>query len=263
MDVVGLVKAFQYMAPHLDEVNSVIGKNFPDEKNHVDKLRAIMETVVAVRADIPKLEDISSSIPSALTQSAAQAKVFAGMRGVVSWRYLATDQVVREYQRSKALLFHTLYTNPGFIKHLDSLVQGKRLSEAASKEFMGIVAKIMIPRGLGRIAIYNKDEDKMDYDPPANIVTEYMSALIRQELPVIDMSTWELFAKPKAIQSRLNRNSMKKRVEEQDEEMKKNLDIFMSPGEVPAAPPPTDEEMQRNLDIFMSDMGQSGGENVS
>ena len=90
-----------------------------------------------------------------------------------------------------------------------------------------------------------------------------MSALIRQELPVIDMSTWELFAKPKAIQSRLNRNSMKKSVEEQDEEMKKNLDIFMSPGEVPAAPPPTDEEMQRNLDIFMSDMGQSGGENVS
>ena len=263
LDVVGLVKAFQDMAPHLDEVNSVIGKNFPDEKNHVDKLRAIMETVVAVRADIPKLEDISSSIPSALTQSAAQAKVFAGMRGVVSWRYLATDQVVREYQRSKALLFHTLYTNPGFIKHLDSLVQGKRLSEAASKEFMGIVAKIMIPRGLGRIAIYNKDEDKMDYDPPANIVTEYMSALIRQELPVIDMSTWELFAKPKAIQSRLNRNSMKKSVEEQDEEMKKNLDIFMSPGEVPAAPPPTDEEMQRNLDIFMSDMGQSGGENVS
>ena len=116
----------------------------------------------------------------------------------------------------------------------------------------------MIPRGLGRIAIYNKDEDKMDYDPPANIVTEYMSALIRQELPFIDMSTWELFAKPKAIQSRINRNSMRKSVKEQDEETEKNLDIHMSPGEDLPPTPPSDEEMEKNLDVFMSDMGQPG-----
>ena len=111
-----------------------------------------------------------------------------------------------------------MYTNPSFIRHLDTLVQGKELSKQAAKEFFDVTSSVMAPRGLARIAIYNADEEKMNYDPLPGVFSEFVANMLRKELPFVDMSTWEMFAKPKAIRKNIPHSHMRPDPSEENEE---------------------------------------------
>ena len=95
-----------------------------------------------------------------LTAPAALSRIYAGMRGVVSWRYLASEQLIREHQANKARLLASIFTDPTFAKNLSNFLEGQKLSREQSEQ----IRKHIVTMTGGRLVYYNEEEGKILYD---------------------------------------------------------------------------------------------------
>ena len=105
---------------------------------------------------------------------AAMSRVYAGFRGVVSWKYLASEQLVREHQRHKGLLLYHLATDPEFVSQLSHVVHNRRLDRDQASNFISKVISIMGPR----LAVWNAETMEIDTNPSPYSVIKRMRAIM-------------------------------------------------------------------------------------
>lgn len=146
------------MWPTFSRINNLLGQN-----RMTDDIIDIFEGLVAVSGDLARvgLTDAIGTIPRGITIPAATSRVYSGMRGVVSWKYLATEQIVREQQRRKSLLLHAMVTDPEFVHQLSWVVAGKKMSKEMQSLFVKKVLSIMG----GRAIVYNSETQEIDREP--------------------------------------------------------------------------------------------------
>ncbi len=90
---------------------------------------------------------------------AALSRIYAGMRGVVSWRYLASEQIIRQHQRSKMQTLHALMSDPKLLQNITVMLDGHK---ATTEQIKYVRSRIKTIMG-GRLVFYNdRGEEKFD-----------------------------------------------------------------------------------------------------
>ena len=161
IDIQNFGNTIDDMWPVLTRINDLTG----NAKFNED-LTGLFAGLVAIRGEIPMADEAFAAIPRGLTTSAALSRLYSGFRGVVSWRYLASEQIIREHQRRKGLILHAILTDPDFVRNLSSIIQGNKLKAKETKDFFAALSRIAGPR----FAVYNPDKREMDEDPDAGMV---------------------------------------------------------------------------------------------
>ena len=129
------------------------------------------------------------------------------MRGVVSWRYLATEQIVREQQRAKHLMLHTIMSDPNFVRNLGLIIDNKPVKD--ERNFVSKILDIMAKPAFSRAVTYDPDkEESRNYDPTPNEVVKFLRSFFNVrylqekglDIPFTDMTVPILgFNEPKDI----------------------------------------------------------------
>lgn len=166
-NIAEMMNMYDDVEESLRKIDGYIGEN-PEFTNEFTEL---LEAMIAVKGDVPS--DFSaldlSSIPKGLTYPAALSRLYSGFRGVVSWRYLATEQIVREHQRAKHMMFHKILSDPEFLKKLKLIMDNKPINE---KKFVDEFMEIMKTPG-SRAVVYDADaDDQANYDPTPTAIVD-------------------------------------------------------------------------------------------
>jgi hypothetical protein len=170
IDVAAFGNQIDDLWPILSKINNLTGNS-----KFTDDLVNLFSGVVAIRGEVPLLKEGFKDIPRGLTTSAALSRIYSGMRGVVSWRYLASEQIIRDHQRRKGLMLHAILTDPNFVRQLSVLIEGNRLNAKETAAFAKKLAEVAGPK----FVVYNQDTEKMDYDPDASAIwTAFQNIMI-------------------------------------------------------------------------------------
>lgn len=167
-----LMTNYKNMEQQLKQIDGMLGSN---RDTFTDELENFLEGLVAIKGQSPDTIGDSdlSSIPKGLTYAAAISRVYSGMRGVVSWRYLATEQIVREQQRAKHLMLHKILSDPEFVKDLSLIVNKKSLEN--NKTFVQKIKDIMLAPSFARATVYDPDsENQTKYNPTDNEIVNHL-----------------------------------------------------------------------------------------
>ena len=204
INIVEMMTLYENMGSSLKKIDAAIGSN----KSFVDDLDMMFSNLIAIKGQVPELTSGDmSSIPRALSYSAALSRVYSGMRGVVSWRYLATEQIVREQQRAKHMMLHTVMSDPNFVRNLGLIIDNKPIKNAGGwvKQLLGIMAK----PAFSRAVTFDPDkDDSANYDPTPNEVVKYLRSFFNVrdlqetevDIPFTDISVGlPGFSEPKDI----------------------------------------------------------------
>jgi len=203
-NIVEMMTLYENMGKSLKKIDDAIGSN----RSFVDDLDMMFRNLIAIKGQVPELTSGDmSNIPRALSYSAALSRIYSGMRGVVSWRYLATEQLVREQQRAKHMMLHTVMSNPDFVRNLGLIIDNKPIKNTDGwvKKLLGIMAK----PAFSRAVTFDPDkEDSMNYDPTPNEIVKYLRQFFNVrylqeeglDIPFTDMTVPILgFNEPKNI----------------------------------------------------------------
>ena len=165
-----MMTMYENMKPSLVKIDDAVGKN----QSFVSDLEMMFDNLIAIKGEVPDLVSGDfSSIPRALTTSAALSRIYSGMRGVVSWRYLATEQIVREQQRSKHIMLHTIMSDPDFIRNLGLIIDNKPIKD--ERNFVSKILGIMTKPAFSRAVTYDPDkENSRNYDPNPNEIVKFL-----------------------------------------------------------------------------------------
>lgn len=169
IDIAAFGNMLDDLQPFLNKVNKLSGN-----AEFTDDLNALFSGLVALKSTVPEMAEGLANIPRGLTTSAALSRLYSGFRGVVSWRYLASEQLIREHQRRKGLMLHAILTDPDFVKQISSLIEGNRFTAKESKIFVTKLKGIMG----SRMAVYNPDKSEMDYEPSDSDVMRGIKAIL-------------------------------------------------------------------------------------
>lgn len=146
------------LSPLFDRVFQYTGKTKLEEN-----LNDLFKAAVLLKAEGRNVRNAMAKLGSLnykLTAPAALSRIYAGMRGVVSWRYLASEQLIREHQANKARLLASIFTDPTFAKNLSNFLEGQKLSREQSEQ----IRKHIVTMTGGRLVYYNEEEGKILYD---------------------------------------------------------------------------------------------------
>ena len=181
----------------LDDLQPVLNKinKVTNQTQFTDDLTDLFAGMVAIKGEVPMMDDFAE-IPRGLTMPAALSRLYAGFRGVVSWRYLASEQIVREHQRKKALLLHAILTDPEFSRNLIKLINDQKIRTEEYKEFFLATQKIVGPK----FAVYNEDTNKYEEDPEPEVVLRALKNFLT--LPFRPEIMRKLLLNPKPIRDR-------------------------------------------------------------
>ena len=170
INIVDMMTMYENMKPSLVKIDDAVGKN----QSFVSDLEMMFDNLIAIKGEVPDLVSGDfSSIPRALTTSAALSRIYSGMRGVVSWRYLATEQIVREQQRSKHIMLHTIMSDPDFIRNLGLIIDNKPIKD--ERNFVSKILGIMTKPAFSRAVTYDPDkENSRNYDPNPNEIVKFL-----------------------------------------------------------------------------------------
>ena len=192
------------MWPILTRLNKMIG-----QEKLSDDLTNIFEALVAVRAETSTIgiREAVGLIPKGITMPAAMSRVYAGFRGVVSWKYLASEQLVREHQRHKGLLLYHLATDPEFVSQLSHVVHNRRLDRDQASNFISKVVSIMGPR----LAVWNAETMEIDTNPSPYSVIKRMRAIMLhpKEKPTLQFKNKHMARMKKEQQERAKEKEIK------------------------------------------------------
>ena len=166
-NIAEMMSMYENIQPSLKKLDEIIGK----APQFTDDLNDLLEGLVAIKGEVPDdfLSAMGGDIPKGLTYSAALSRLYSGFRGVVSWRYLASEQIIREHQRAKHLMFHKILTDPEFVGNLNLIINNKAIQN--ERKFVEKITDIMKVAG-ARVVVYDADkEDYRNYDPsPSQVV---------------------------------------------------------------------------------------------
>lgn len=181
LDIKQFGESMVELSPLFDKVFPLLGKNKIEQN-----LNNLFKATVLLKAQGPDVANAMAKLGSLnykLTAPAALSRIYAGMRGVVSWRYLASEQIIREHQANKARLLASIFTDPTFAKNLADFVEGRKLTKEQSEQMR---KQIRLMTG-AKLVYYNEDEagnatmlyddeisDKQLYDGFVNGVAEYL-----------------------------------------------------------------------------------------
>ena len=140
------------LMPMFDKMNTLLGKS--DIQKNLNNLFAAAVILKAQGPDAQAAMELLSRIPRSLTMPAMLSRVYAGLRGVVSWRYLASETMIREHQRRKAQTMYALFNDSRLQVLLLSVLEGRKLSKKDTKELRHKVKTLVG----GRITVYSEDE---------------------------------------------------------------------------------------------------------
>ncbi len=169
IDIAAFGNMLDDLQPFLNKVNKLTGN-----AEFTDDLNALFSGLVAIKSRVPEMAEGLANIPRELTTSAALSRLYSGFRGVVSWRYLASEQLIREHQRRKGLMLHAILTDPEFVRQISSLIEGNRFTLQESKIFVTKLKGIMG----SRMAVYNPDKSEMDYEPSDSDIMRGIKAIL-------------------------------------------------------------------------------------
>lgn len=217
IDIQAFGSSIDDMWPILSRINELTGNSKFNED-----LTGLFAGLVAIRGEIPMADEAFAAIPRGLTTSAALSRLYSGFRGVVSWRYLASEQLIREHQRRKGLILHAILTDPNFVRNLSDIIQGNRLNKKEMAAFAGKLVSIAGPR----FAVWNPEKREMDYDPDANQIVQSLRRILLnpKEIEDVDLD-WRGAAKRKK----------EKKEDEEFLEWKSQIGIPIEPG-IPMEP---------------------------
>ncbi|HAI42493.1 MAG TPA: hypothetical protein DCM40_32500, partial [Maribacter sp.] len=195
---------YENMGTSLKKIDRAVGAN----QSFVEDLEMIFDNVIAIKGLVTDLASGEfSNIPRGLTYSAALSRIYSGMRGVVSWRYLATEQIVREQQRAKHLMLHTIMSDPNFVRNLGLIIDNKPVKD--ERNFVSKILDIMAKPAFSRAVTYDPDkEESRNYDPTPNEVVKFLRSFFNVrylqekglDIPFTDMTVPILgFNEPKDI----------------------------------------------------------------
>tara|TARA_R100000664_G_C2759814_1_gene150019 strand:- start:48 stop:5660 length:5613 start_codon:yes stop_codon:yes gene_type:complete len=158
IDVVKFGELMNNVMPLFKRINSLTGNTTRNE--NLDRLFQASVLIKSVGPESKAAMELLGRIPTGITMPAALSRLYAGFRGVVSWRYLASEQIIREHQRSKAMMLHTIYTDPTFMKALvTALEAGVYGTKNVPKEDIKYLRKTIRRIMGGRIIVYNEEGD--------------------------------------------------------------------------------------------------------
>lgn len=169
IDIAAFGNMLDDLQPFLNKVNKLTGN-----AEFTNDLNALFSGLVAIKSRVPEMAEGFANIPRELTTSAALSRLYSGFRGVVSWRYLASEQLIREHQRRKGLMLHAILTDPEFVRQISSLIEGNRFTLQESKIFVTKLKGIMG----SRMAVYNPDKSEMDYEPSDSDIMRGIKAIL-------------------------------------------------------------------------------------
>tara|TARA_A100000172_G_scaffold81064_1_gene72741 strand:- start:5839 stop:11043 length:5205 start_codon:yes stop_codon:yes gene_type:complete len=154
-NLVNLGETYDALKPALLRIDELTN----DKPEFVKDLDNLFKGLVALKGEVP--DELATgdfgNIPTALSTSAALSRIYSGVRGVVSWRYLATEQIVREHQRSKHMMFHKMLTDPKFLENVKLIMDSDKITEKLADTFVKSFLPIMKTAG-ARTVIYNPVE---------------------------------------------------------------------------------------------------------
>tara|TARA_R100001369_G_scaffold19290_2_gene35192 strand:- start:7689 stop:12818 length:5130 start_codon:yes stop_codon:yes gene_type:complete len=139
------------LSPLFDRVFQYVGKNKIE-----DNLNSLFRAAIVMKAQGPDVQVAMAKLGSLnykLTAPAALSRIYAGMRGVVSWRYLASEQLIREHQASKARILASIFTDPTFARNLSDFLEGQKITKEQSEQ----IRKHIVRMTGGKLVYYNED----------------------------------------------------------------------------------------------------------
>jgi hypothetical protein len=171
IDLVIFGQFLEDLWPVISRINRITGKN-----QMTDDLIHIFEGLVGAKAELTTIgiQDVMGVIPRGLTMPAGLSRAYAGFRGVVSWRYLASEQIIREQQRRKSLFLYAIVTDPEFLTQLRSVVTDKRIDDEMAVMFAKKVVSIMGPR----LAVYDPEKREVVNDPSPGLLIRAMRTIM-------------------------------------------------------------------------------------
>tara|TARA_R100000008_G_scaffold30228_1_gene16767 strand:+ start:173 stop:5176 length:5004 start_codon:yes stop_codon:yes gene_type:complete len=174
-NLVDMMNTYDNMAGGIKTIDDAIKRTEGKSSSVFEDFQDLLSAVVMLRGQGAQLgTDTLSAIPSALTTSAALSRVYSGMRGVVSWRYLATEQIVREHQRAKHLMLHKIMSDPDFIENLKFLALDRQLPDKG-KFITKTIKGIMTSPAFSRMVVYDPDiDDKPNWNPNPSDVAMFL-----------------------------------------------------------------------------------------
>ena len=205
-----------------------------------------MRALIAIKGEIPEaLADTDfGNIPKGLTTPAALSRIYSGMRGVVSWRYLATEQIVREHQRAKHLMFHKILSDPQFLETLSLVLDSTTISEKLADTFVKSFMPIMKSAG-ARAVVYDPVEGEGQYKVNKNPTNKQIAEQVKKIWFVGGMLSGPVaaIAKTQTTPKKLPQGEI-----EVDINLPKSLkDIAKSPVRIRRGPEPGQKELFRNM----------------
>ena len=159
-DEVTLMTAYNNAGSSLKRIDELLGR---EKTNNFENM---LQNLIAIKGEFADEAGAAlDSIPKALTIPAALSRLYSGFRGVVSWRYLASEQIVREHQRAKHMMFHKLMTDPEFMSNVNLVLSKQKMSTRQERKFVEDFMEIMKVSG-ARAVVYDPDaEDQVNYSP--------------------------------------------------------------------------------------------------
>ncbi len=169
----------EMMSMYIDAEKSLksLDKIMNRNADFTDDLEDLLAGLVAIKGQVPDelLGMGIENVPKGLTYPAALSRLYAGFRGVVSWRFLVTEQIVREHQRSKHLFFHKVLSDPKFVETLGLVINKRNIGKEGKELLAKAVKDIMLVTG-SRAVVYDADaEDGKKYDPSPDEIVNALS----------------------------------------------------------------------------------------
>ena len=241
-NIVELSTVYDNMKPQLEKLDSLLG----DDPTFVKDLDDKMKALVAIKGEVPEaLADTDfGNIPRGLTTPAALSRIYSGMRGVVSWRYLATEQIVREHQRAKHLMFHKILSDPQFLETLSLVLDSTTVSQKLADTFVKSFMPIMKSAG-ARAVVYDPVEGEGQYKANKNPTNKQIAEQVKKIWFVGGMLSGPVaaIAKTQTTPKKLPQGEI-----EVDIKLPTSLkDIAKSPVRIRRGPEPGQKELFRNM----------------
>ena len=151
IDPIAFANYFKDLRPVFNRIDELTG-NTARSKGLDDLFKAaVLATAKGVDTG-QKLQDLIGTMGKGITIPAALSRLYAGLRGVVSWKYLAGEQMVRQRQLKEQELLVKLVTDPDLIRDLTVILQKGKLD---TTRYEKLIKRIRNITG-GRILAYNE-----------------------------------------------------------------------------------------------------------
>ena len=160
VDIQEFARHFVNLKPFYEKIDKLTGNTV--RQNDLEEVYKI--SVASLAKSTPALrtlQDILGAGPAGqLTLPAALGRGFSGIRGVVSWKYLAAEQIARQTNLGKQRMLLEMIGDPNLLNLLLKMGMNKKPNKEELEQFGKIVRRVATVAG-ARIVAYNEMKEEI------------------------------------------------------------------------------------------------------